>query len=237
MKTSLTLNNLSHHAYVLIGNPLVREELISVLEKNHSIPIQGNPDFYDRKYETFTIDDAREIKAVHSMRPIHESAKKIFVISMNGITVEAQNAMLKLLEEPAEYANFFLIIPSEHLLLPTVRSRVAIIQTGDGAESGRKSMRADAGNSEANTEAKKFIASTIPKRLETIKKLTEDITKEKRTKQDAIEFLNEIEATVYSEKGIRNGRQALEAIEQARNYAGDRAPSLKMLLEYVAMNI
>ena len=126
------LAKLSHHAYLLIGASDTRDELISILEKKHTLIAQGNPDFYIRNFETLTIDDARELKVLHSSRPVGTAQKKIFVLTMNGITIEAQNALLKLLEEPAEYAHFFLIVPSAHLLLPTVKSRMLEITTGEG---------------------------------------------------------------------------------------------------------
>jgi len=222
---------LNHHAYVLIGGADTREELISILEKKHKIRAQGNPDFFDRSYTTFTIDDAREVKSSAGMRPVHSSAKKIFVLTMSSITVEAQNALLKLLEEPPEYAHFFLILPSAHLLLPTVKSRVSII----GGESGK--VQGEKNNPDVMKEAEAFLKMQPAKRLDTVKALMESISKEKRAKQDAVELLDAIQAAVYSKKGIKEGKQALEAIETARKYATDRAPSLKMLLEYVALNV
>lgn len=229
MPLSDSFKSLSHHAYCLIGGALLRDELISILEEKHRIPVTANPDLFDRKYEIFTIDDAREVKGSAAMRPVNEKDKKIFILVMNGITVEAQNALLKLLEEPPEYAHFFLIIPSAHLLLPTVRSRVHLIEAeGEGSAAESKEML---------EEAKKFVKASAPKRLEVIKKLMDEISKEKKTKQDAIDFLNAVQAVVYEEKGVKEGQEALEAIESARKYLHDRAPSVKMLLEFVSLSI
>ncbi|HTK33611.1 MAG TPA: hypothetical protein VL335_03680 [Candidatus Paceibacterota bacterium] len=231
------LNDLSHHAYGIVGTAETRDELISILEKTHKITAQGNPDFYIRNYETFTIDDAREVKVLHSSRPLTDegsiqgnngAGKKIFILTMNGVTVEAQNALLKLLEEPAEYARFFLIIPSAHLLLPTVKSRLSLI----GESNSSKETDAD-----LIKEAEAFIKANQTKRLDIVKTLVDAISKEKKTKQDAIDFLNAVQEVVYKEKGAREGKSALEAIETARNYLNDRAPSVKMLLEYVALNV
>ncbi len=217
--------DLSHHAYLLVGGDSLANEIISELESRHKIPAKANPDFFNRKYDTFTIDNAREIKSFHETRPISESGKKIFILTMNGITVEAQNALLKLLEEPSEYAHFFLIIPSAHLLLPTVKSRMQMVGDNQTAEKSDLS------------EAKKFLKLSPAKKLEAVKSLVDDISKEKKTKQDAIEFLNSIEQAVYEEKGVKSSRKILEAMQLARRYINDRAPSVKMLLEYMALNI
>jgi len=221
---------LSHNANLIVGGDSVKDELISVLAKKQKIKIQGNPDFFDRKYETLTIDDARALKSLAGTRPVDDGGKKIFVLTMNGITVEAQNALLKLLEEPPEYAHFFLIIPSAHLLLPTVRSRLSQI---DNTIQKYSDSVAETGSRQATSL---FIGMTTTKRLDAIKRLMDDISKEKKTKQDAVDLLNGLEASIHG-KGLKGNIKALEAIETARKYMNDRAPSMKMLLEYVALNI
>lgn len=233
MNLNSSLKSLSHHAYLIIGNDSHRLDLISILEKEHHIHAQGNPDFFDRLYENFTIDDARELKSLHSTRPIGITGKKIFIISTNAATVEAQNALLKLFEEPAEYAHFFLIVPSAHILLPTVKSRMQEVASNKLQVASRKNQA----DSELIDEAQKFLKMTPAKRLEVVKKLIEDITKEKKTKQDAINFLNAIQSVVHEEKGVKEGQKQLESIETARKYIHDRAPSVKMLIEYVALSI
>ncbi len=229
--------NLSHHAYYITGSDSVRADLLSILDKTHKIQAQANPDFFDRVYETFVIDDAREVKTFHGMRPVTETGKKIFILQMNGITIEAQNSLLKLLEEPAEYAHFFIVIPSAHLLLPTVKSRMKRI----GEESAAKGKSRETSSAYVTPEllktAQKLVTLSKAKRLEEVKKLIDDISKEKKTKQDAIDLLNAIQAVVYAERGAKEGKSALLAIELARNYIHDRAPSVKMLLEYVMLGI
>ena len=224
MSLTESLKTLSHHAYLLIGTDSIHEELLSILEKKHTIHAQANTDFFDRAYENMTIDDARELKTAHGMRPVGPLGIKIFIIRANNVGHEAQNALLKLLEEPAEYAHFFLIVPSAHILLPTVKSRMLVLESGS-----RGSISTE--------EAKKFMKLSPVKRLEVVKKLIEEISKEKKTKQDAIAFLNAIQEVVYKEHGVKKGRMALETIEHARMYMNDRAPSVKMLLEYVALNV
>lgn len=225
MKFSFSLPHLSQHSYYLIGSDVLRVELKNTLENNHGISVKANPDFHESFYENFVIDDARKLKELHGIRPVQENRKKIFIISMNGITIEAQNALLKLLEEPADYAYFFLIIPSAHLLIPTVKSRLSEIEIS--ISENKRSTSEDGNN---------FLKLSIAKRLDVIKKLTEEISKEKKTKQDAINFLNEIEQALYS-KGITSDTlKSLETLSMSRKYINDRAPSLKILLESVALS-
>lgn len=251
MPSNTDLNFLSHHAYYLMGSESDHAEVLLQLEKSHNIHQQANPDFYNRIYETFVIDDARDVKTFHGMRPVTEVGKKIFVLRMNEITVEAQNALLKLLEEPADYAHFFIIIPSVHLLLPTVKSRMQELQiknNGDqlvglmdarkGGVNEKSKKNTDYGvDSELLRNMRKLLSLSRAKRLEEVKKLIDEIAKDKKTKHDAIELLDAIQAVVYAEKGVKEGRSALETIEMARNFMHDRAPSVKMLLEYVVLNV
>jgi len=93
-------------------------------------------------------------------------------------------------------------------------------------------------NPELLDQAQTFLKSNITKRLDIVKKLVEEISKEKKTKQDAIDFVNTVLAVLYSNtKPNKENMAKYEAIETARNYLNDRAPSVKMLLEYVALNV
>jgi len=236
---AISLKNLSHHAYCLIGGDDVRQELFRVFEEQHSAiaslkqtgKLRGNPDFFDRTYVNFTIDDAREIKLLAGMKATIISSKKIFIIMMNGITVEAQNALLKLLEEPGEHTHFFLIIPSAHLLLPTVKSRLSFLNPHNKITINDKGITSD-----IHLLAQKFLKSAPKQKLDIVKELIDDISKEKRPKQDAIDLLDELEEIVR-ENGLKSNVLKLESILHARKYVTDRAPSLKMLLEYVALSL
>lgn len=225
MEYSLSLLSLSHHSHYLVGSDDLRSELKAILEKEHDIIAQGNPDFFELVHETFTIDDSRNLRELHSVRPVDISGKKIFIVSISSITTEAQNALLKLLEEPAEYAYFFFIISSAHLLLPTIKSRLVFIETSSPKKKETSSVEGD-----------RFLKSSSAKRLDIIKKLLEDISKEKKTKQQAVEFIDEIEFALYSKGKIKDNIKSFETLDLARKYSTDRAPSLKILLEYVALN-
>ena len=228
MATRFDELDLSHHAYVIVGGAAEHDDLILALSKKHKIKLAGNPDFTDRKYETFSIDDARALKSLAETRPALAGGFRIFIVTTNGVTVEAQNALLKLLEEPGEHARFFLIVPSAHLLIPTIRSRVQIL--------GSVAAMQSADGSEAVKAAKAFLAAPVKKRLDLVKELMDQIAKEKKSKQDAVDLLNALEEQVHA-AGLKKNAAALESLLLAGTYATDRAPSMKMLLEYVALNV
>ncbi len=76
-----------------------------------------------------SVELIRGIQADAYIRP-NEGNRKIFYIpragQMNG---SAQNALLKLMEEPPQYGVFLLVAPSAEGLLPTIRSRCALLRT------------------------------------------------------------------------------------------------------------
>ena len=64
-------------------------------------------------------------KMLHTLElPPYEGRRLVFIIDpADALNRNAQNAMLKVLEEPPSYAQFLLVASSPSALLPTVRSR------------------------------------------------------------------------------------------------------------------
>lgn len=75
--------------------------------------------------ETFGIDDAREARR---RAYLSSAAKTFFIVSVEHTTSEAQNALLKIIEEPPKETHFFILAPSANTLLPTLRSRLRLIR-------------------------------------------------------------------------------------------------------------
>lgn len=80
-----------------------------------------------KKEASFKVDYVREIKARAYLSP-NEAGKRVFLIAnAECMTVQAQNALLKVLEEPPETAVFILTTQNREKLLTTVLSRVVTI--------------------------------------------------------------------------------------------------------------
>lgn len=72
----------------------------------------------------FSVEDAEKIQEESALKPV-EGEKKLFVIGdFADATREAQNKLLKLLEEPPEGVYFLLGATVTYPVLPTVLSRV-----------------------------------------------------------------------------------------------------------------
>lgn len=222
------IKNLDHHAYFIHSFENAVEKVKDFLKKKFGFEHKQNPDFFHEKYETLSIDESRKIKELHASKSFLEGSRRIFIIESANITHEAQNSLLKIFEEPHEYTHFFLIMPSVNVLLPTLRSRLHIIQSEDRVAT-----------SEALSTAKKFLALSKKDKVAFVDDIAKDISDEKAEKSQAIEFLSALEVLIYKKDGLKSkdSVRALEAIAKARDYMNDRSPSIKQLLEYVALSL
>jgi DNA polymerase-3 subunit delta' len=75
--------------------------------------------------DDFKIEDAKEVIA--EAYKSEENAKTL-ILGAKSFTVPAQNALLKILEEPPRNIVFILIAPNKSAFLPTVRSRLSLTQ-------------------------------------------------------------------------------------------------------------
>lgn len=77
------------------------------------------------------IMEIRKIKQLLSLRPMGETNRLIIITDMDKATVEAQNALLKILEEPPKSTYLVLTARNPNNLLPTVVSRCQVISKGN----------------------------------------------------------------------------------------------------------
>ena len=97
-------------------------------------PVQsGNqPDIITITHEkpnSISVKEIRDMRADLSIKP-YANARKIYIIpDAEKLTIQAQNALLKTLEEPPEYAVIILIADGLSTFLPTILSRCVVLQT------------------------------------------------------------------------------------------------------------
>ena len=85
----------------------------------------NNPDFaiIEAEEKNIKIEQIRYIEQKISEKPITSNRKVYIINNSDTMTKEAQNCLLKTLEEPPEYATIILISSNENKLLNTIRSR------------------------------------------------------------------------------------------------------------------
>lgn len=78
------------------------------------------------------IEDVRNIQKKIFLKPIRGEKKATILVLPDGATIEAQNSMLKLLEEPPPSSLIFLVTGNAKVFLPTILSRVKLIELANG---------------------------------------------------------------------------------------------------------
>jgi len=74
------------------------------------------------------IEEVRDSQRFLQLKPFKEERKILFIYEAQNLTLEAQNSLLKTLEEPPAHSLIILTTPDASLLLPTIVSRCGIIQ-------------------------------------------------------------------------------------------------------------
>jgi DNA polymerase-3 subunit delta' len=85
------------------------------------------PEGFDPSRE-ISIRQVRYLKGELSRPPFEGKRRFILVLNAENLSLPAQNAMLKILEEPPSHTTFFLISSFPERVLPTIRSRSRRIQ-------------------------------------------------------------------------------------------------------------
>lgn len=89
----------------------------------------SSPDFLLLSSPTsIGIDEVRNLQHFLQLKPFEEERKTVFIREAQNLTLEAQNSLLKTLEEPPAHSLIILTTPDASLLLPTIVSRCGIIQ-------------------------------------------------------------------------------------------------------------
>lgn len=206
------------HAFLVEGDEGSLPEILDILRKNGEAT--RGPDAYVRSYRGFGVDDARELCSRAGSRPL-EAARRVFVIIFASATAEAQNALLKTLEEPPAGALIVFVTPSPYLLLPTVRSRAQTVRLS--ASTTQK------------VDLDQFMKARPEARMELLKPLVEKDEDDERNIGPAVAFLAGLEEKLKDSITEKEGRAALRAIYRARSYIGDKGSLMKALLEQVAL--
>lgn len=88
----------------------------------------------DPDHKAMTVDPIRAARSDMFIRP-NEGKRKIYIIPRGqDMNESAQNALLKILEEPPDYGVFLILSTNAERLLPTIRSRCAELQLGPVAQ-------------------------------------------------------------------------------------------------------
>ena len=146
LQKSIQSNTISH-SYMFVGIQGIGKKIIAkefaknilCLNQDNSknctckscieFETNNNPDFsiIEPDGNSIKIEQIRELQKKIQEKPIISNCKVYIIDDADMMTQEAQNCLLKTLEEPPEYATIILIGSNENLFLTTIKSRCMIL--------------------------------------------------------------------------------------------------------------
>ena len=116
-------SEMAHHAYYVVAKQEEGiERALMYADQTLGMKGQNNPDIVVLRHVLFSVDDARRV--IRHAGQTGASGKKVLIITAERVFHEAQNALLKVFEEPPVGTTLILVVPSYGVLIPTLRSRL-----------------------------------------------------------------------------------------------------------------
>ena len=175
---------------------------------SRGVTVAGNPDVYVRTYTEFSVDDAREVASFAFLKAV--SGAKYLVITFDRAGVEAQNALLKVVEEAPGNSHFYFCTPHPGSIIPTLRSRCIVEHPSETRVSDSEVVDA-------------FLRAGYAERLSMVEKM---VTTAQRT-QDRTALRDFVRSLVH----VKPCRATLDAAR----YLDQNGSSPKLVLSHLAV--
>lgn len=176
---------------------------------------KNNPDLLIIEDEKVGIPETKQIIKHLSSKPFGKTAKSVVIFNGNNISNDAQNALLKTLEEPSGESLILIAVDSETRLLPTVLSRCGIIRLKPGST-----------GKEVSFDLEKILKANTEERFEIIEKTA-----------DKDKFFSEF-VTAYRNRVLETGSggEMLDELLQAGIWKQSNV-NIRTILEYLMLRI
>ena len=170
------------------------------------------------KKHTIGVDQVRDLKI--KVRT-HATNRRIVVIDPASImTEEAQNALLKMLEEPSAGLNFILVAESVEPILETIISRCQVVGLSRTSQAQDKELISSYELSNSDVQQILFLASGRPKMIRQLAAEPEELDQYRQLATDA--------KTILADKSY-------ESLKLIGRYSSDRQTALKLIDILLAM--
>jgi len=159
------------------------KDINKALEFSKKICKENNIDNFDitilEPEKATGIGDVRILQEKILFKPLMGKQKAVVLNASKGISQEAQNALLKVLEEPPANTFIFLVVLNKDVVLPTIISRCKIIDLNNQVILSKEETR------EFEEKFSELLKSSLSKKL----KLAESLAKDR---DSALEWLGKI---------------------------------------------
>ena len=169
---------------------------------------QNNPDFFivEPDGNAIKIDQIRNMQRGVQEKPIISRRKVYIIDNADLMTKEAQNALLKTLEEPPEFVTIILIGENENAFLATIKSRCMILHFNSISNSDIKKYLEDNYNMNVTSNMLDVFQGSIGKAIELKDKQEEYLIIEQAIenieKEDLIDLIKKLDILYTSKDEI-----------------------------------
>lgn len=228
------------HSYFITGET---EEGIRIagayLESDRGLVTLANPDVMTLRHGLLSVDDARRLRSLAELAPT-KGDQKALIISASRLFHEAQNALLKLFEEPPAGTILILVLPAEGMLLPTLRSRLLPLPRQETPEGSHENL---------SLETQEFIKGNDAAREKLMTKIVErsksDKDEEKQAARlSAIQLVEGITTVAYQKwaaaKQASAKKQLQEFLDDLNAFLPilhERSAPLKLIFEHIQLTL
>lgn len=212
-----------HHAYIVVGNSGKGVPEVLAMLETRGVKTAGNPDVLTLSFVELSIDDARTIASFASLKALGE--EKYVVVSWSRATTEAQNALLKVVEEAPGNTVFFFSVDALGHTIATLQSRATEVFVSDGEMISH--------DSEVAKDVTDFLRASFEERLKKVDAIAAAITKtQDRTYARA--FVRELLTRVHE---IGASPQVLRDLLDAERYMRVQGGSVKAIVGHLAVTL
>lgn len=233
---------MKHQSQIVYGsmasiNEYIYERSIAITGK---APLVSNPDYFETlkvSGHSIGIAQIKELKTFTTNKPYFGKGKLIVVKECEKLTSQAQNSLLKILEEPPEDTMIILASTSKPYLIETIYSRCQFIKLDTPPGEGK--------NQEKHPVEKKnnFIHSNLIDRLIQIKELLEkkpNISEEEICRKFlhdlSLYFRGKIRSRNLHPNEIKQIRKQIKLIDESWKQIS-ATHSVKLTMENLAINL
>ena len=236
LKETITKGNILH-SYMFFGNEGIGKKIFALefakmilCENQKNSPCEkcksciefdsnNNPDFFfiEPDGNSIKIDQIRNMQKGMLEKPIISSKKVYIINNAETMTKEAQNCLLKTLEEPPKFATIILVGSNETAFLPTIKSRCTILYFNKINDQQIKEYLKEHYNIESiNPNMLEMFQGSIGKALvlkdkQEIYKTLESIVEDMK-QRDLIDIINDAEILYKSKEEIQDMLEYLNII-------------------------
>lgn len=220
------------HAYALHGQNvatqfLFAKGLANFLEHKKWQQPEGvllDAKFIDGSVQNLGVDVAREFSDFLYKQPVASARRTLVISSADEFTTQAQNAILKIVEEPPSHGLIILTIRDVNSLLPALRSRlqkIFVASDGKGEQSELEQR--------ANELVSSFMKMSGSERSKLVKALVDEDKEAQKQEQIVEQFVRAL--IIELAKKPQQYAHALKELLKRQTAMGDFTTSKRLQIE------